>query len=158
MNRQAYTSTVVAPVQVIIAILLAPAVVVPVGLVGAPAWQLALVAVVIVATGVHLCAVRLTVGRDRLLLGQGPWGRPARVIAATSVWDARGVTLGWSQIFGLGMPFHWRASRLTIRPGPTLCLTLRSGEHIQISTPDPGAARRVLDAAGSDDTPQGRRS
>ena len=38
------------------------------------------------------------------------------------------------------------ATRLTVRPGPTLHLQLRTGEHIRISTADPEAARTLLTA------------
>jgi len=35
----------------------------------------------------------------------------------------------------------------TVRPGPTLFLTLVDGEQIRISTADPAAAGQALDAA-----------
>ena len=68
-------------------------------------------------------------------------------VAASEVVDAASTTLSWAQVFGIGVRFHRRTTRLTVRPGPTLCLTLRSGERIRISTPDPESARRLLPAA-----------
>ena len=61
----------------------------------------------------------------QILLGQGPWGHPARSVAASEVVDATSTSLSWAQVFGIGVRFHRRTTRLTVRPGPTLCLTLR---------------------------------
>ncbi len=156
MSRQAYTSTVVAPVQVGLAVLTAAGVLIAVPVLGM-AWPVAVIAaIVVVATGMYLSTVRLIVGNDRVLIGYGVWGR-ARAIAASDVLDCRSTTLGWAQVFGIGVAFHKRTTRLTIRPGPTLCLTLRDGEHVRISTPDPDAAQRILAIPTSDnDATSGR--
>lgn len=143
MSRQAYTSTVVAPVQVGLAVLTVGILIV-LALLGPLTWPIAAIAaILVVATGMYLSTVRLIVGTDRVLIGYGIWGR-ARAIAASDVLDCRSTTLGWAQVFGIGVPFHYRTTRLTVRPGPTLCLTLRGGEHVRVSTPDPDAAQRIL--------------
>lgn len=160
MSRQAYTSTVVAPVQVGLAVLTAAGILIAAAVGGAPAWPIAVIAaIMVVATGLYLSTVRLIIGADRVLIGQGLWGR-ARAIAASDVLDCRSTTLGWAQVFGIGVPFHQRTTRLTIRPGPTLCLTLRDGEHVRISTPDPDTAQRILSTPPSDNyaTPRPARS
>lgn len=143
MSRQAYTSTVVAPVQVGLAILTVGILIV-LAVLGPLAWPIAVIAaMVVVATGLYLSTVRLIIGVDRVLIGYGVWGR-ARTIAASDVLACRSTTLGWAQVFGIGVSLHLRTARLTVRPGPTLCLTLRDGEYIRISTPDPDAAQQIL--------------
>jgi hypothetical protein len=153
MTSQAYTSTVVAPDQVALALL--ADVVLLYTLPDAPAWPLALVAsIAFLALGLHLATVRLCVSADRILLGQGPWRRPARVIDAADVLECSVSSLGWAQIFGFGVPFRQRTTRLTVRPGPTLCLTVCGGEHVRVSTPDPAAAREIL-SIHANDPPRG---
>jgi hypothetical protein len=142
VTRQAYTSTVVAPGHVALALL---ADIVVLSILPAPAWPLVLVASIgFLALGLHSATVRLSVTPDRILLGQGPWRRPARVLDAADVLESSVSSLGRAQIFGVGMPFHRRTTRLTVRPGRTLCLTMRGGEYIRVSTPDPEAARQIL--------------
>jgi len=101
----------------------------------------------IVITSVHVSVVRLSIGAGRIVVGQGPWSRRARVIPAGAVASAAGEDLGWQQVLGLGIRFHRKTERLTVRPGPALCLRLASGEHLRISTPDPAAACSLLPAA-----------
>jgi hypothetical protein len=116
-------------------------------------------AAAIVLTGIHLATVRLTVSPERIRVGQGPWPRPGRSIRAATVRDAHAENLGLAQIFGIGVPFHRRTTRLTVRTGPTLVLVLDSGEYIRVSTPDPASAARLLgsrEARGSQ-PPPGRR-
>jgi hypothetical protein len=142
-TRQAYTSTVVAPDHVALA-LLADVVLLSV-LPDARAWPLALGAsIAFPALGLHLATVRLCVSTDRILLGQGPWRRPARVIDAADILECSANSLGRAQIFGVGVPFHRRTTRLTVRPGPTLCLTVRGGEYVRVSTSDPAAAAQEI--------------
>jgi hypothetical protein len=149
MPRQAYTSTVVAPDQVALALL--ADVVLLYTLPDAPSWPLALVtSIAFLALGLHVATVRLCVSADRILLGQGPWHHPARVIDAADVLECSVSTLGWAQIFGVGVPFHRRTTRLTVRPGPTLCLTVRGGEYVRVSTPDPDTARQILNTPADD--------
>jgi hypothetical protein len=44
-------------------------------------------------------------------------------------------------------PGHVRTTRLTVRPGPALVLSLTTGEYIRVSTPDPDAAVAIIGAA-----------
>jgi hypothetical protein len=151
MGRQAYTSTVVAPVQVGLAAGFAAALAVVAALTGRPAWPITvMVCAVLVAVGVHLGTVRLAVDGQRVLLGPSLFRRRPRVIDAASVVESHSASLGWAQVFGIGAPLTWKTTRLTIRPGPTLCLTLRDGERIRISTRDPDAAQGILRATTTD--------
>ncbi len=158
MTRQAYTSTVVAPAQLAVAGVAAVVVAVL-----SPALHLrwpatVLAAVAIIAVGLHFAVVRLAVGRDRVLISQGPWRWPTRSIAATDVLACGCASLNWAQVFGFGVRFRWRHYRLTVRPGPTLWLDLRGAEHITVSTPDPTQAMTILsrtDAGPGDVRQQG---
>jgi hypothetical protein len=76
----------------------------------------------------------------------GPWGRTGRAIPVSQVIECSTATLGWAGVFGLGLPLHRKTTRFTVRPGPVLCLTLRDGEHIRVTTEDPGAACGALSA------------
>lgn len=143
--RQAYSSTVVAPAHILAAAAVAAAVCAATAHLPAPGPAMtAGGAAAIVLTGIHLATVRLTVSPERIRIGQGPWPRAGRSIRAAAVRDARAENLGLAQIFGIGVPFHRRTTRLTVRTGPTLVLVLDSGEYIRVSTPDPAAAARLL--------------
>jgi hypothetical protein len=143
---RAYSSTVVAPGQVIAGLAAGAA---------AIAWLLLtlpvrspviplLAGALIAVSGVYLGTVRLAVGRGYLVLGRGPFGSRGRRIPLALVTDARAESLSAAQVYGLGMPWHWRTTRMTIRRGPALALTLASGEHITISTADPRAAVAII--------------
>lgn len=146
MKYEAYTSTVVAPVQVAIAAALAVGVA-ALCIVFGVAWAGAAAAVVIVVVGVHESTVRFSIGSRHIVLGQGIWSLRSRVISTDRVVQSWSTSLSWPQVFGLGVPFHTRTSRLTVRPGPTLCLVLAGGEHLRISTSDPNLARALLPPA-----------
>lgn len=148
--QRAYTSTAVGRAQLVLGLVLAAGIGVVTLLAGAPAWVTAVGTVVVALAALHLSVVRLSIGAGRIVVGQGPWNRGARVIPAESVVSAAGETLRWPQVFGLGERFHRKTERLTVRPGATLSLQLTSGEHLRISTQDPGAALALLDARESE--------
>jgi hypothetical protein len=141
--RQAYSSTVVAPVPAGLSVAFAAAVVAVAVAGAAPLWLGAVVGLVVLAAGGYLATVRLAVGGGRIVLGQGPCGR-GRVIDTARVAETGASVLTWPQAFGIGLPFARRTTRLTVRPGPTLRLRLDDGEVIRVSTADPGAARRLI--------------
>ena len=117
---------------------------------GGPVWVTVLGVMAIVITSIHVSTVRLSIGAGRIVVGQGPWSGRARVIPVEAVAFAADENLGWQQVFGLRTRFHRKTERLTVRPGPTLCLQLAGGERLRISTPDPVAARSLLPAAGKE--------
>lgn len=145
--RLAYSSIVVAPASILASAVVAAAVCAATARLPGPALVMAAAgAVAILLAGIHLATVRLTVSPERIRIGQGPWPRPGRSISAAAVREAHAEDLGLAQIFGIGVPFHRKTTRLTVRTGPTLVLVLDSGEYIRISTPDPGAAVRLIGA------------
>jgi hypothetical protein len=101
---------------------------------------------VIVLTGLYLATVRLAAGNGRIAVGHGPWARTGRVIPASLVTGAHLEQLSLRQAFGFGVPWHRQVTRMTVRAGPALALTLSNGEVIRISTPDPAAALAVIES------------
>lgn len=115
-----------------------------------------LAGLVVIITGVYLTTVRLAVGAERIVLGQGPWPRSGRVIPTSLITDAHTENLTLGQVFGFGIAWHARTTRMTVRPGPALALSLRTGEYIRISTRDPDAAVAVIQSARAGDWPGGQ--
>lgn len=146
--QRAYTSTVMGPAHLAAGVLGAGAFGAVTAAAGGPVWVTVLGVMAIVITSIHGSTVRLSIGAGRIVVGQGPWSRRARVIPVEAVASAAGEDLGWQRVFGLGTRFHRKTERLTVRPGPTLCLQLAGGEHLRISTPDPAVACSLLPAAG----------
>ncbi len=139
---QAYTSTVIAPIHLAAAIAVGAALGV-LAMMSGLVWLAAAIAVVMLATGLHLSVVRCAIGPERIVAAPGMWGR-GRVIATSSIADASTSDLTWPHVFGLGVRTTRRTTRLTVRPGRTLCLHLRDDEILRISIDDPVAAHRVL--------------
>jgi hypothetical protein len=145
--RQAYSSTVIARRHLLAgaaagaAIAAGLHVLAPVSLAGPLAGLSVLV------TAAYLASVRVTVGAGRVILGQGPLPWPTRVIPVSLIADARAENLTSGQVFGIGVPWHRRTTRMTVRPGPTLVLSLRTGEWVRVSTRDPGAAVAIIRSA-----------
>ena len=146
--QRAYTSTVMGPAHLAAGVLGAAAFGAVTATAGGPVWVTVPGVMAIVITSIHVSTVRLSIGAGRIAVGQGPWSRRARVIPVETLVSAAGENLGWQQVFGLGTRFRRKTQRLTVRPGPTLCLQLAGGEHLRISTPDPAAACSLLPAAG----------
>lgn len=150
--RRAYSSTVVAPGHLTACAVLAAALLfcgiafLPAGAAAATAAG----AAVIVFTGVQMATVRLMVDPGYVRVSQGPWGRSGRVIPVGVVRDARAEQLSFLQTFGIGVPFRWKTTRLTVRPGATLELVLSDGECLRVSTPDPITAALVITGRGDD--------
>lgn len=143
--RQAYTSTVVAPIHLAIAIVIG-AVPVVIAATSGPLWLTVAIGVVMLATGIQLSVVRCAVGPERVVAAPGLWGR-GRVVVTNNIAEASTRNLNWPQVFGLGVRTRWRTTRLTVSPGPTLCLQLRDGEIIRISVDDPDAALYILNGS-----------
>jgi hypothetical protein len=99
---------------------------------------------VVCAAGAHQATVRLAVGDGRVVLGQGPWRWPKRVVPFSLVSQARAEDISILQVFGIGVPWHWRSTRMTVRAGPTLALLLTTGEMVRVSTPHPEVAIAII--------------
>jgi hypothetical protein len=100
-----------------------------------------LTAAVVFVVGCYLATVRLVAGADRIVLGQGPWQWPRRVIPPRSSLMHGPSASAAGGRSGLAC---WSTTRMTVRPGPTLVLAISTGEYIRISTPDPVAAVTVI--------------
>jgi hypothetical protein len=100
-------------------------------------------AVLCVIVSVHLATVRLTLSADGVGVGAGIRGH-TRWISAAEIRAAEATELSWPAVFGAGLPWSWRSTRLTVRAGRTLALWLASGERVWISTTDPATAAAVL--------------
>jgi hypothetical protein len=146
--QRAYTSAVMGPAHLAAGLAGAAAFGAGTAAAGWPAWVTVPGVTAIVAAAIHVSVVRLSIGAGRIVVGQGPWSRRARVIPVETVTSAADEDLGWPQVFGFGVRLHRKTGRLTVRPGPTLYLQLAGGEHLRISTQDPAAARSLLPAAG----------
>ena len=106
-----------------------------------------LLGLVVAAAGVYRTTVRLAVGAERIVLGQGPWPRSGRIIPTSLVAESHAENLTLGQVFGFGVAWHSRTTRMTVRPGPALALSPSTGEHIRISMRDPHAAVAVIQSA-----------
>ena len=146
-TQRAYSSTVVSPGLAAASVVLGAALSTWIFLVapGSPVGPLAGIAVAV--SGIYLATVRLAIGAGRIVLGQGPWPRSGRVIPASLVAEAHTESLTLSQVFGFGLAWHPRTTRMTVRPGPALALSLSTGEYIRISTRDPDTAVAVIRSA-----------
>jgi hypothetical protein len=142
--QRAYTSTVVSPVHLAVGVGLAVGFGVLTVMNGVPIWVSAVATVAMLIAAVHLSTVRLAIGAGRIVIGHGPWGGPGRTVPCEAVASATEERLRWPQVFGVGVRFHHRSERLTVRPGPTLHLELVTGEHLRISTRRPTDARALL--------------
>lgn len=143
-----YDETLVAGAQVAVSV--AIAVVLAVVLVGirTSLWPFAIVVFLAVGgVGVYLAGISVTATRTYIEIGQGRGERDPRRISRDDIVAASAADFSWAQVFGVGLPRDPRTTsttRVTVRPGPTLVLELRSGEVVRVSTPDPARALAVL--------------
>ena len=147
----AYTSTVTSRALVVASVATGALVGLVPFLVGAPVPYAIIVGagggLAACAAGVHQATVRLAVGNGRIVLGQGPWRWPNRAVAFDLVTRAGTEDLSLPQVFGLGIPFRRLTTRMTVRPGLALVLSLASGEVVRISTPRPDIAIALIKQA-----------
>jgi hypothetical protein len=113
-------------------------------------WLPALVVAATVAVNLlTTSSLRVTVGRQGVIVRFGPFGRPRFGYPLERIARAEAVTLSpWSAAWGI----LWTARdglRLTLRSGPALRLTLVSGRRVTINVEDPEQAAAVLAAAAA---------
>lgn len=143
-----YASTVLAPAQIALGFAFGIGVAAILEALQADLWPVAIVVVVGFAVlGYLLSGVSLAIGHARITIGQGRWEREPRIVHASEVRQMEGRDLTWLQCFGVGIEDDEKTTRLSVRPGPTLILTLYDGEQIRISTPDPATAMDLIDEA-----------
>ena len=143
-RREAYTSTVMSVGSIAVGMVMAIVLAVYLRWMGAPVIVVAVSAASVVACAVYVSTVRLVVGADHLVLGSGPWAWPSRVVSYDDIVEVGTRDLSLSQVVGLGTGSPLHLTRLTVRAGPTLCVVLRSGEQVRVSTPHPDQAVRLI--------------
>ncbi len=145
-SREGYSSTVTSRPHLSVGLAITAVTAAAMVALGAGAVAVVVVGAGLVATSLFVSTVRLVVGGGHLVVGQGPWSWPSRSLPADSVLDARAVELTRAQAYGVGMPWRWRTSRMTVRAGATLVLDLDTGEQLRVSTADPQLAARLVRA------------
>lgn len=145
---EGYRSTVIAPAQIAFGVLSGVLVAVILEALDSRLWPVAIVALIaIIAVGVYLATVTITIDTKRITIGQGRGEREPRVLYVGEVIEHEVRNLSWPQCFGFGIEADDRTTRLTVRGGSTLFLTLVNGEQLRISARNAAAAGQVLDAA-----------
>ena len=155
-QRYAYSSRVLAGAPVRVAsVLLAAGFGVAAAATGSTGGRAGLAAggAAVLMVTVWLGTVRMLLGGGRVRVGHGPLGGYEYAIPAARVAEARVTTVTWPQVFGFGLPTGQRDIRMTVRPGPTLVLTLDDGVRMRISVPDPALAARLLTATPAEGDP-----
>jgi hypothetical protein len=120
---------------------------------GADSWRSLAVPSLVAAAGVLLnvltaTSVRTTAGPNGVSVRFGLLGWPRWTYRIEQIEQAEVIDLpAWSVAYG----FWWTPRRTccTVRSGPTLRLTLRSGRTVTISVPDAPAAVAAVHAARS---------
>jgi hypothetical protein len=142
-----YTSTVIAPAQILVGVVVAGVLVIVLEKLKPSLWPFAIVGfLVIVGVSAYLATVTLSVTPQRLSIGQGRRDTSPRLLSADEIVERSIEQLTWAQCFGIGLPSAASSTRFSVRPGPTLVIVVRTGEVLRVSTPDPSAALAVLDA------------
>ncbi|GGQ75808.1 hypothetical protein [Couchioplanes azureus] len=130
------------PMVVLSAALLAPLLIL--GSAGGGDWSGVAVPLLVAAAGLLLnlltvTSVRTAAGPNGVSVRYGVLGWPRLHYRIEEIADAEVVDLpGWYVVYG----FWWTPRRTccTLRSGPTLRLTLRTGRTVTVTVPDPGAA------------------
>lgn len=141
-----YRSTVIAPAQIALGAVSGAVIAIVLISIRSGLWWLGLLVLLLtIAVGVYLAPVRVEVTEREVDLAQGRGGPDPRSIRTSDIADARAEQLTWPQCFGIGLPEEGtRDTRLTVRAGPTLRLTLNDGEVVRMSVADPNAALAAL--------------
>jgi hypothetical protein len=146
-SRRAYSCRVLAsPAVRVTSVLLAAAFGVAAAATDVTAGRVGLLAAAlgVLAATAWLGTVRVLLGAGQVQVGHGLSGGYGYAIPAARVAGAEAITLTWPQVFGFGLPTGPRDVRMTVRPGPTLVLTLDDGVRVRVSVPDPALAAHFL--------------
>ena len=105
-----------------------------------------LVAAVVLGNILTASSVRTSAGPNGVAIRFGVFGWPRATYPIGRIAHAEVVDIHpWSVAYG----FWWtpRRTSCTVRSGPTLRLTLRTGRVVTVTVPDPHAAVAVIDEA-----------
>ncbi|GAB2475416.1 hypothetical protein [Jatrophihabitans fulvus] len=147
-----YRGTVVSPGQIALGVV--SGAVLAVILLALGVWWAAILAFVLAtAAGVWLAPVSVLVDRHGIAITQGRGSKESRVVHPSEIravelrqMSARD-TVASSLGFVAGDDTGEKTTRLVVRPGPALVLTLNDGELIQLSVADGPAALAAVRAA-----------
>ncbi len=142
-----YTSTVTAPGQIVLGAISGLVILIGVLAFVPSLWFLGVLGLVLAAAaGYYLAPVSLSVTPQRVEIGQGRGDKNPTSLHSSEIADGAAAELTWAQCFGLGPRTEPGSTRLAVRQGPALRLTLTDGREVLVSTPDPQAALAVLQA------------
>lgn len=141
-----YSETTVAPAQIATSVAIGVILAVIVVGVRLSLWPFAIIVfVALSAAGVYLAGTGISATRTYLEISQGRRERDPRYISNDEITVIAAEQLTWSQVYGIGLPRADKNTRLTVRPGPTLMVELRTGEVIRVSAAEP---ERVIATLG----------
>lgn len=142
-----YSSTVIAPLQVVLGVASGAAIAVVLETLQPSLWPVAIVLFLAAAgTGWYLAPVSVHVDDKRITIGQGRRERDPLVIYVAEVRDAALRDLTWAQCLGFGIDDDDRTTRLAVRPGTTLQLLLHDGQRMLVSVADGPAAMLAIES------------
>ncbi|MGI8679731.1 MAG: hypothetical protein ACR2LX_13820 [Jatrophihabitans sp.] len=140
-----YTSMVIAPAQIALGIVSGIVVAVLLVALDSALWPLAIVAFLVAAgVGYYLAPLTVSIDARHLVISQGRTDKEERIIPVDDITAVETRTVTWQQAFGFGIESDDLTSRLTVRPGPALFVSLISGEQLRLSAADPQAAIAAL--------------
>lgn len=150
--RPQYRSTVTSPGQIALGVL--SGAVLAVILLALGIWWAAILAFLLaVALGVYLAPVSVVVDRLGVAIAQGRGERDPRVVHPSEIRAAEVREMSLRDTIASSLGFvadddsGLRTTRLVVRPGPALVITLNDGELIQLSVTDAAAALRAVQAS-----------
>ena len=140
-----YSSTVVAPAQIALGVVSAAAVVAVLLALDGGLWPFAVLAVLLVAGATYFVAsMTVSIDSAHLVVAQGRRDNDERIIPIDDITAVEPRVLTWQEAFGIGIESDDLTTRLTLRAGPALFVSLISGEEVRLSTGDPHAAMAAL--------------
>lgn len=146
---EAYSSSVVAPMQIVLGVGSGALVAVFLTAIRADLWPIGVLLFLLAsAVGVYLAPVSVSVESQRVTIWQGRRERDPLVVYVAEVREAGLRNVTWAQCLGFGgVESDDRTTRLAVRPGVTLVLTIFDGSRILVSVTDGPAALRAIEAA-----------
>lgn len=143
---QNYRSTVVAPAQIALGVISGIVIGAILEALDTGLWPFAIAAFLVAAgVGYYLATLTVTVDPKHLAISQGRGDKDERVVYIDDITALEARTLTWSQCFGFGIDSDEGTTRMTVRSGPALFVTLVGGEQLRVSTSDPAAAIAALE-------------
>ncbi|MDQ2797572.1 MAG: hypothetical protein M3Y06_10475 [Actinomycetota bacterium] len=140
-----YTSTVIAPAQIALGIVSGLVIAVVLLAIDAGLWPLAILALLVAGgIGYYLAPLTVSIDARHLVISQGRGDKHERIVPVDDITVVEVRTLTWQQTFGIGIESDDLTTRLTVRAGPALFVSLISGEEVRLSATDPDDAVAAL--------------